>query len=532
MASLPANPVEDHTGLRSRAQSLAIASRLKLVAVAAAGAYAAATWSSPHRGALVLLLAAAAAWALVPLAVGAVRAVLGPRRELLLAGWSLGTVALYGAAVAADGGAHSPLSLLMLVPLAFAALSASLPSVAALGAVEVGILLVAGHASPAYLLLFTSCLGITAALCARESRDHVRQRRALAEVSRADPLTGCLNRRGFEERLDAELDSATRSGTSFALAVLDLDNFKAVNDTRGHAAGDELLRWTAERANHVLRPMDSLGRLGGDEFAILVPGADRANGQEVAARIRDALADRVAASTGVASFPLDGVDRDALHRCADADLYATKHGRSGGSRDETFAAALASAVNLRMSVADDDRSISPFAVAIGERLGMGDRELAMLRLAAILHDVGKVSVPEDILRKRGPLSIDEFEHVKAHAAAGADIVAHVDGLSRVSDWIRHSHEHVDGTGYPDGLKGEAIPLGSRVLLVADAYEAMTSARPYGPPLPPDLALNELRMSAGTQFDIRCVEALEAYLAEHPLELRVRRFLRADALPAA
>jgi diguanylate cyclase (GGDEF)-like protein len=521
----------DHTELRWRARSVALGSRLTLAAIAVAGVYVAASPAAPHRGVLALLLGAAATWALVPIAIGTDRIARSARREPLLLGWTLGMLVLAGSLAALDGGVRSPLTLLLFVPLALAALSYPPRSVATVVAAAVLVVVAAGHATAGYAALFASYLVITATLCAWEARDQGRQRRALTDVSRADPLTDCLNRRGFQERLDAELDSASRANTTFALVVLDLDDFKAVNDTYGHAAGDELLRWTVERVSRVLRPMDSLGRLGGDEFAILVPGADRATGGEVAGRVCAVLAERAPASIGMAAFPLDGADRDALHRCADADLYAAKHGRAAGSRDETFATALASAVNLRMAAGDAERSISVHAVAMAERLGMSAREIAMLRLAAILHDVGKVSVPDWILTKPGPLTVDEFEHVKTHAAAGADIIAHVDGLSEVAKWIRHSHEHVDGSGYPAGLSGDAIPLGSRVLFVADAYEAMTSERPYGTPLPPDIALAELRLAVGTQFDARCVAALEDYLAEHPLDLRARRFGRAPLTAA-
>jgi diguanylate cyclase (GGDEF)-like protein len=540
MAPVRPATVEDHAELRSRVQSIEIGSRLTLAAFGAATAYAVATWGSAHRSLVAALLALAAVWALAPLAVGAERIVRSSRREQLFLAWSVGTIMLVGAVVAADGGARSPLALLLFLPLAFAALSYPLPSVVAIGTIDVlvftGVGLALGHAPQPYLALFASCLAITALLCAWEALDHDRQRHALALVSRADPLTGCLNRRGFEERLDAELDSSTRSGGSFGLVALDLDHFKDVNDTRGHAAGDELLRWAVARADEALRPMDSLGRLGGDEFAVVVPGADPVTVREVAERLRDALAERVSVSTGVATFPVDGLEREALHRHADADLYTSKHGRAArpheGSSDLSFASALASAVNLRMAASDDDSSaVSHYATAIGERLGFSDRELAMLRLAAILHDVGKVSVPDRILRKPGPLTIDEFEHVKTHAAAGAEIVAHVDGLSPVAEWIRNSHEHVDGSGYPSGLSGEAIPLGSRVMLVADAFDAMTRTRPYGSPLPPDIALAELRLGAGRQFDARCVDALAEHLAENPVDLRVRRFLRADPLRA-
>jgi putative nucleotidyltransferase with HDIG domain len=207
-------------------------------------------------------------------------------------------------------------------------------------------------------------------------------------------------------------------------------------------------------------------------------------------------------------------------------------------RDLTFASALASAVNLRMAVPDEHSSAVPvYACAIAERVGFSDEEMAMLRLAAILHDVGKVSVPDRILRKPGPLTVDEFDQVKAHSAVGAEIVAHIDGLSPVAEWIRHSHEHVDGSGYPYGLRDETIPLASRVLLVADAFDAMTSIRPYGQPVSPESALEELRRGAGRQFDPRCVDALADYLDELPTGGRpgatggTKRFGREPAVPA-
>jgi diguanylate cyclase (GGDEF)-like protein len=539
-------PVEDHSELRSRVQSIEIGSRLTVAAVAGAVAYSISTWDGAHRTAIVTLLAIAAAWALVPLVVGSERVVRSHRRETCFLAWSVGTIALIGGLVAADGGATSPFALMFFLPLAFAALSYPLPSVVAIGVLDVlvfaGVGLAEGSASQPRLAFFATTLAITALLCAWEAFDHDRQREALARVSRADPLTGCLNRRGFEERLEAELDSSRRSDGRLGLVVLDLDHFKDVNDTNGHAAGDELLRWTVSCAGEVLRPMDSLGRLGGDEFAILVPGAGPAEVREVADRLREALSERVSVSSGVAAFPGDGSDRDALHRHADIDLYAAKNGRAApvapSTRDLTFASALAHVVELRMSVPGEHSStVSHYAGAIGEQLGFGGTELAMMRMASILHDVGKVSVPDRILRKPGPLTVEEYEQVKAHPATGAEIVAQIDGLAPVAEWIRHSHEHVDGSGYPEGLRGDQIPLASRVLLVADAFDAMTSERAYGISLPPELALEELRLGVGGQFDRDCVEALAAHLVQHPGEtpvliaLAAKRFERADAEPA-
>jgi diguanylate cyclase (GGDEF)-like protein len=517
-------PVDDHSELRSRAQSIEVGSRLTLAAVAAAMAYVVATWGAQNRTALVVLIALSAVWAVVPLAVGSDRIVRSAHRETCFLAWSVGCVAMIGVLAALDGGANSPLSLLFFLPLAFAALSYPLPSVVVIGTFDVAAFVcvgvVAGSVSQPHLALFACVLAITALLCAWEAIDHDRQREALARVSRADPLTGCLNRRGFGERFDAELDSGTRSIGQFGLVVLDLDDFKTVNDVSGHAAGDELLCWAVDRAAEVLRPMDSLGRLGGDEFAVLVPGAGRPAAEEVASRLREALAERVLVSAGVASFPVDGARRDDLHRHADAELYAAKRGRAPGfsasQRDLTFASALARAVTLRMSVPDEQSSaVAHYSAVIGARLGFTSSEMATLRMASILHDVGKVSVPDRILRKAGPLTPDEFEHVKSHSVAGAEIVAQMGGLAPVAEWIRHSHEHVDGSGYPDGLRGQDIPLGSRVLLVADAFDAMTRHRFYGSVLPHDIALAELRMGADRQFDPRCVEALAAHMAEHP-----------------
>jgi putative nucleotidyltransferase with HDIG domain len=157
--------------------------------------------------------------------------------------------------------------------------------------------------------------------------------------------------------------------------------------------------------------------------------------------------------------------------------------------------------------------VAHYAAVIAQRLGWVGAELAMLRMAAMLHDVGKVSVPDRILRKPGPLSLEEYEEIKDHPVAGAEIVGQIDGLQPIVEWIRHSHEHLDGTGYPDGLVGQEIPLASRILLVADAFDAMTSHRPYGAAMPAEIALEELRGNAGRQFDERCVAALEEHLSE-------------------
>jgi HD-GYP domain-containing protein (c-di-GMP phosphodiesterase class II) len=157
-------------------------------------------------------------------------------------------------------------------------------------------------------------------------------------------------------------------------------------------------------------------------------------------------------------------------------------------------------------------NVGEYAAAIGRQLGRDEDEIGLLRMAGILHDVGKVVVPDKILRKAGPLTPEEFEMVKPFPAAGAELVSRIEGMEPIIPWIRHSHERIDGSGYPDGLKGDAIPLGARILHVADAYDSMTSKRTYRQAMSLHQALTELRAGAGTQFDPDCVAALEEYLA--------------------
>jgi diguanylate cyclase (GGDEF)-like protein/putative nucleotidyltransferase with HDIG domain len=344
-----------------------------------------------------------------------------------------------------------------------------------------------------------------------------RQRDELARVADSDPLTEALNRRGFEQRLGRELAEAARSGRPLTLAVLDLDGFKAVNDREGHAAGDALLRATVKRLGGVLRPSDAVGRLGGDEFAVLFPGAGEPEAQLAVDRMRATLADLAPASIGYSCFPADGVSPEELSKHADLRLYSAKAERTRGQSEETlelsWAAALADAVDRRMNGTHlHSREVARHAVAIARGLGWEEQQVGQLRLAATLHDVGKVSIPDRILNKPGRLDPIEYEQIKRHSVIGAEMLARIEGLEEIVPWVRHSHEHVDGSGYPDGLVGDAIPEASRILLTADAFDAMTSDRPYRRALPVNVALAELRCHAGTQFDASCVAELALALS--------------------
>jgi diguanylate cyclase (GGDEF)-like protein/putative nucleotidyltransferase with HDIG domain len=491
-------------------------------AVCAAGIlYGTVTWDAGNRGLITVLFAAGILGGILILMLPVERILMDSSfRDAFFTTWSVFDIALISVAVGADGGAHSPFTLLFFLPMVFAAAFYPLRIFVPVGAVDVFAFLLVGdlygHAEPEYVAFVAACLAFAAILCAWQSENHDSARELLTKASRTDPLTESLNRRGFEERVHAELDDALRNGRSVALVLLDLDNFKAVNDLQGHAAGDELLCWVVEGMRSSVRPLDTIGRLGGDEFAVLAPALARRGAEELGERIRTVLAKRIAVTTGVACFPIDGVDPDELQRHADSHLYERKNGLAAnfaaGRRELSWAATLAHAVDARMaSPSDHSATVAHYATGTAQRLGWGGADLAYLRVAAMLHDVGKVALPDQILRKPGPLDKAEYEEVKTHSVIGADFVNRVDGLAPIAVWVKHSHEHYDGTGYPDGLRAEDIPLASRILLVADAFDAMTTDRPYRRAIGNEEAIAELRNKAGRQFDPRCVTAFEEFL---------------------
>jgi diguanylate cyclase (GGDEF)-like protein len=525
--------IEDRSEIRFRVESIDIGVRLTLLMCAAGILYALYTWDDRgERQLIVSLLGISAAIALTVYLLPRERIVRSRWREPFFFTWSALQIFVITVAYGADKSPTSPLALLFFIPLVYAALSYPLLSVVGIAALD--FLCYVGAVSfvftglgfdtperprPEYSGFFAFSLAVIAILCSWYARQQDQRRSDLARISRADPLTGCLNRRGFSERFTAELNAAERSGQPLGLLQIDLDQFKAINDSRGHAAGDELLIWVVRTLNATLRPTDWVGRLGGDEFAVLLPGASRGNADEVADRVRYALTERAPASIGIAVYPIDGAGPEELHRRADGELYARKGDRVARAmgpverKELSWATTLANAVDTRMAVQHEhSTNVGEFAAGIGRQLGWGEDEVGLLRMAGILHDVGKVVVPDRILRKAGPLTDEEFEAIKPFPAAGAELVGRIEGMDPIIPWIRHSHERMDGQGYPDGLAGEAIPLGARILHVADAFDSMTSKRTYRAAMSLHQALSELRAGAGTQFDPDCVTALEEHLA--------------------
>ncbi len=387
-------------------------------------------------------------------------------------------------------------------------------------------------------LLSAALLGPLLAL-ALYQRSSTRERAAM-ELALTDPLTGLGNYRAFQRELETMLDDADETGSAASLCVVDLDEFKEINDRHGHPAGDRILATVAE----CLRSEGQAFRLGGDEFALLLPGYDAAaaftTGSRAIARIAEQDVDGALGATvsaGIATYPGEDVERSQLVRAADRALYTAK--ASGRNAVRSFmpgaiefserrmrvqaerrarleaASCLARTIEARDAyTSDHSDAVADLAARLARRLGLSPEEAELMRLAGRVHDLGKVAIAEDVLCKPGPLSHDERLTIETHSEVGYRMLSSL-GIDPVALWVRHHHERWDGTGYPSGLAGEAIPIGSRILAVADAYEAMTSDRVYQDGMHETAALEELARCADTQFDPDVVEALFQLVGSAP-----------------
>ena len=353
----------------------------------------------------------------------------------------------------------------------------------------------------------------------------------LLDLADRDPLTGMWNRRRFEQDVAHQLDRCRRYGEHAALAVIDIDGFKQVNDVLGHLAGDEVLCALSDALSQRLRSSDRAARLGGDEFAALLIGVHGEDVERLAAEIGAELSAAMTAAQESVRLPVSvgtvlldrrtGGVNEALE-AADRAMYAAKHSRGtypavpsartpdiGASAEMASLRALLAAVNARDSyTALHSREVVTLARRVARRLGLDEAQTSAVEHIALLHDLGKIAIPDAILRKPGPLTSHEQTLMRQHPVVGAQILASMPELAHLAAAARAEHERWDGGGYPDGLAGEQIPVASRIALVCDAYHAMTSNRPYRRAMSAAAAREEIRREAGAQF---CPHASAALL---------------------
>ncbi len=391
------------------------------------------------------------------------------------------------------------------------------------------------------------------------SRLLARQNKLLRERAVRDGLTGLANHGFLLEELNRHLDHAEPRG---AVALLDIDNFRLLNAGHGHRAGDEALRRTAAVLAGVAQPGQLYGRFGPDEFLLACFGDDpdrimvtlealTAALLAVDLRFGDSERLPLSVSVGVARVPEDG--RNALDLLAVADAALREAKTSGGQvtkiADQSTIGSLAAQntvfgvfEGLLVSVDTKDHytrshseDVTGYALFLADELRLDDEERRLLRLAGLLHDIGKIGIPDGILRKPAPLTGEEYDIVKQHVALGDAIVGAVPQLAEVRAGVRHHHERWDGSGYLDGLQGEDIPRLARILAVADAYSAMTTTRPYRKALSPSDALARLAQAAGSQLDpelaMAFVAAMRRRLAAGEAAFSGRASLRAHPHPA-
>jgi diguanylate cyclase (GGDEF)-like protein len=362
------------------------------------------------------------------------------------------------------------------------------------------------------LALTSACLVTVLVRLFTSVRDHAAMLRASEALVLTDALTGLGNRRALLAALDEAL--AETPSPRGVLALYDLDGFKHYNDTFGHLAGDTLLQRLGQRLAEAVGEAGSAFRMGGDEFCVLLRSEDPVTLAAAGAALTEqGESFDVQCSSGTVRLAAEGGTPPEALRLADHRMYAAKRdGRPSSARQ--VESALVRALHER----DGDlyrhgRVVGDLAERTAAHLGLDEHACELVRQAAELHDIGKIAIPDAILNKPGPLDEDEWFFMRRHTIIGERILEAAGDLRAAARIVRSSHEQWDGSGYPDGIAGEAIPIGARIVLVCDAYDAITTDRPYRARRSPAAAVMELRSHAGTQFDPRVVDAFCAALAE-------------------
>jgi diguanylate cyclase (GGDEF)-like protein/putative nucleotidyltransferase with HDIG domain len=362
----------------------------------------------------------------------------------------------------------------------------------------------------------------------------------LAEASRVDPLTGLLNRRAFEEMLNFEIDRSRRTGRPMSVIVGEMDGMGRLNAERGHAAGDKALKQVGQHMSKWKRRIDSAGRIGGEKFGILLPETDEHGAFLVAERLRRASRQSfgqealpLTISFGVASYPEHGEefgvlmgaagravdaavelgrDRSVVY-CADVARMLSELPAPGSTEPRLSSViGLAEELDVRDTGSTGHcQTVARYAELMARALGLEPDHVERVRLAGLLHDIGKTGVSDRLMSKSGPLQPDEWHSIRTHPEIGARLLAHPE-FEDLRQWVLMHHERPDGKGYPFGLGRGEIPVEAGILAVADAYEAMTSERAFRSALGEEVAISELRAGAGSQFDAAVVDVFLGILA--------------------
>ncbi len=373
------------------------------------------------------------------------------------------------------------------------------------------------------------------------------------EVARAsvDALTGLHNHRSFFEALDREMSHAVRHRRHLAVAMFDIDGFRQINEDFGHEVGDRVIAQVGRAIASTLRNEDLLARVGGEEFGVILPSTDLESSWHAAERARISIerleipgVGRITVSSGVCDR-VAAADTSEMIRLAEGALYWAKtHGKNRveryvpdvvrvlsaqeraemAERHRTLSAitALARAVDAKDPTTQaHSEHVATVSAMIADHLGLDSHLRTAIHEAALVHDVGKIGVPDSVLRKPGGLTDEEFAIMRSHAALGAQIVADVLTEEQTS-WVRHHHERIDGAGYPDGISGDDIPLGARIIAVADSWDAMTADRSYRSALNELQVIETLRSGAGSQWCPRSIAALIALFDAGALHSRGSR----------